>query len=191
MNSFDLILIIIISLFTIRGVFRGLITELTVLIALIAGYVLAFRFMDNGVLFLQSYFPLLQEFAVKIIAFVAIFLIVNIVLRLLAKVLNKFASFTFLQPINKIAGGIFGAAKVMLLVSIAFIILEFLPFSTAIRQSIGATESFLYKPLRAFAPGVYKIITAVLPEDSGIQDKLEQTIQKADSTAKEYVPPIF
>jgi len=191
MNSFDLILIIIISLFTIRGIFRGLITELSVLIALIAGYVLAYRFMDSGVMFLQSYFPLLQDFAAKIIAFVGIFLIINIALRLLAKVLNKFASFTFMQPVNKTAGGVFGAAKVTLLLSIAFIILEFLPFSTGIQRSIGATESFLYKPVRAFAPGFYKITTAIIPEDSGIQDKIEQTIQKADSTAKEYVPPIF
>lgn len=191
MNSFDITLLVIIAVFAIRGIFRGLITELTVLIALITGYVLGFLYLDHGVLILQKFFPDLPEFAAKIIAFAVIFVAVNIVLRMVAKALNKFASFTFMQSVNKSAGGIFAAAKATLFISIAFLILEFIPFSTQIKISIGADQSSLYNPVRAFAPGVYKVITAIFPDDLNIQQKFEQSIQKADSTAKQYIPPIY
>ncbi len=191
MNSFDITLLVIIAVFAVRGVFRGLITELTVLIALIAGYVLGFLYLDQGVSFLQKYFPALPEFAAKIIAFAIIFVIVNIVLRMVAKALNKFASFTFMQSVNKSAGGIFAAAKAILFISIAFLVLEFIPFSTQIKNSLGASESSLYDPVRAFAPGVYRVVTAIFPDDLNIQEKFEKSIQKADSTAKEYIPPIY
>ena len=191
MNSFDTTLIVIISVFAIRGVFRGLITELTVLIALIAGYILGFMYMDRGVALLISFFPALPEFAAKIVSFALIFVLVNIVLRLAAKALNKVARFTFMQSVNKAAGGIFAAAKATLIISIAFLILELLPFSTEIQKKIGADESFIYQPVRRFAPLVYNTVTAIFPEDMQLQEKLEQTMQKADSTAKEYIPPIY
>lgn len=191
MNSFDITLLVIIAVFAVRGVFRGLITELTVLIALITGYVLAFLYLDHGVYILQKYFPALPEFASKIIAFAIIFVLVNIALRMVAKGLNKFASFTFMQSVNKSAGGIFAAAKAILFISIAFLVLEFIPFSTQIKQAAGASESSLYDPVRAFAPAVYRTITSIFPDHLQIQQKLEQTMQKADSTAKEYIPPIY
>lgn len=191
MNSFDTTLIVIVAVFTIRGVFRGLITELTVLIALITGYILGFMFMSDGVRLLQKYFPALPEFAAKMTAFALIFIIVNIVLRLLAKMLNKVATFTFMQPINRSAGGLFAAAKATLILSIAFLVLEFLPFSEVIKKNIGAKESSLYQPVKSFAPLFYNAVTAILPEDANLQEKFEQTIQKADSTAKEYIPPIY
>lgn len=191
MNSFDITLLVIISVFAIRGIFRGLITELTVLIALIAGYVLGFIYLPQGVHILHKIFPSLQEFATKAIAFTAIFLIVNITLRLLAKMLNKVASFTFMQSVNKTAGGIFAAAKAALFISIFFILLEFIPFSGQIKKSSGAEDSSLYKPIRAFAPLVYNAVTAVVPGDLRLQEKLDQTIQKIDSTKKEYIPPVF
>ncbi len=188
MNSFDSILIVIIAVFTVRGIFRGLITELTVLIALIAGYVLAFLYLDNAVRMLQTYFPHLQEFAAKTIAFILIFLIVNIVLRIAAKALNKFASFTFMQPVNKIAGGLFAAAKAALIISIVFLIVEFLPFSQTVKKASGAQESALYQPILKFAPWMYKTITYIFPEKYGIEETFERNLQKVDSTAQQFVP---
>ncbi len=188
MNSFDSILIVIIAVFTVRGIFRGLITELTVLIALIAGYVLAFLYLDNAVGMLQKYFPNLQEFAAKTIAFILIFLIVNIVLRLTAKALNKFASFTFMQSVNKIAGGLFAAAKATLIISIVFLIVEFLPFSKTVKKASGAQESALYQPILEFAPWMYKTITYIFPEKYGIEETFERNLQKVDSTAQQFVP---
>jgi len=191
MNSFDSILIVIIAVFAIRGIFRGLITELAVLIALIAGYILAFLYLDNAVQALQTYFPNLQEFAAKTIAFILIFLIVNIVLRLAAKALNKFASFTFMQPVNKIAGGLFAAAKATLILSIVFLIVEFLPFSNTVKKVSGAQESALYQPVHDFGPWLYKAATAIFPAEYGIEETFEKNIQKVDSTAKQLVPHSF
>lgn len=191
MNALDTTLVVIIAVFAIRGMFRGLITELTVLVALITGYILGFRLLLPVSVFLIGLFPSLPPFAAKIIAFAIVFVSVNIVLRMGAKALNKFASVASMQGLNRFAGGLFAAAKAAFFISIVFIGLELLPFTNYIKQNIGTTESSFYTPLRGFAPAVYNGIAYILPGDSTIQQKLDATLQKADSTAKNLIPPLY
>jgi len=189
MNTLDAILIIIIVLFAIRGIFRGLITELIVLISLTAGFMLAFSYAGTGIKILQKYFPLLPEFAAKIIAFIIIFLVINIVLRLIGKMLNRFAKFAYLQSINRLAGGLFALTKVSMIISVVFVLIEILPFAPVILKAINAHQSFLYPYLRDFAPMVYQSIAAVIPGAGAHYDQLWKTMQQVDSTAKHLVKP--
>ena len=189
MNYLDFFFIIVITLVTIRGVFRGLISELAILIALILGFIITFTFLNDCVRFIMGQFPDLPEFAARILVFIALFLIVNIVIRLLSNMLNKFAKVTFLQPVNKIAGGIFAFIKVTLILSILIILVEFIPFSEQFMNSFGKQESISYAFIRNFAPNVHNIVTAVFPNSDSLQNKMMQTINSADSTAKELIKP--
>ena len=103
--------------------------------------------------------------------------------------LNKFAKVTFLQPVNKIAGGIFAFIKVTLILSILIILVEFIPFSEQFMDSFGKQESISYAFIRNFAPNVHNIVTAVFPNSDSLQNKMMQTINSADSTAKELIKP--
>lgn len=189
MNALDAVLIIIIALFTIRGIFRGLITELIVLISLIAGFVLAFQFADSGIHVLQKYFPLLPQQAARVISFIVIFVAVNVVLRLLGRLLNKFASFVYLQSLNRIAGGVFALLKSVLIISIVFIILESIPFSAAIQKMIQVDKSVLYYPVRDFGLWLYQAIMAVLPGDLSVTDKILNMMKQADADKLKFLQP--
>lgn len=189
MNSFDVILSVIIIIFTVRGIFRGLITEFIVLTALILGYVLAFTYLDTGLKLLIHFFPGLPEFAARILSFVLIFLIVNIILRALGRILNRLIKYVFLKSINRLAGGVFAFIKVVLIISLVLIVIGFIPFSAQALNYIGAGESSLYLPIKQFAPQVYKIVMSVLPGSGELHQKVIDTIQQADSTAKNIINP--
>jgi uncharacterized membrane protein required for colicin V production len=174
---------------TIRGVFRGLISELAILIALILGFIITFTFLSDGVKFTMSLFPELPEFAARIIVFIILFLIVNIIIRLLSNMLNKFAKVTFLQPVNKIAGGVFAFIKITLILSILIILVEFLPFSEQFLNAIGREESVSFNFVRNFALNIHNIVTAIFPASESLNTKMMDTINNADSTAKELIKP--
>lgn len=189
MNNFDIILIILIALVTIRGIFRGLITELIVLISLILGIFVAFTYLTPATNLVLTKLPEIPEFAVRIIVFIVLFLTVNLAVRFIGKMLNKFASLTFLQPVNRLAGGLFAFGKIILIISVIFILVGFIPFSNILMKKLGAEESLLYKPILAFAPAFYRILTSILPVDNQFQQNVLDSFQSADSTVKRMINP--
>lgn len=189
MNSLDVILAVVIIIFTVRGVFRGLVTEFIVLSALILGYILAFTYLQSGINLLLHFFPGLPEFAARILSFVLIFLIINIILRMIGRILNRLIKYVFLKSVNRLAGGAFAFIKIVLIISLILILIGFIPFSAQALDHIGAGESKLYLPIRQFAPQVYKIVISVLPGGAELHQKVIHTLQQADSTAKDIINP--
>ncbi len=189
MTQFDIIIIIILAFFAVRGIFRGLVTELIVLVSLVLGFVIAFTYFPQLKIILTKAFPVLPQFAAQIISFVLLFLAVNIVLRIIGKALNKLVHFTFLNSINRLAGGLFGFFKAALLISLFILIIEQTPFTPQIKSMIGADKSEGYTALKNIAPGFYNMILKVIPGETRIQQDIIDSIQKVDSTTKKMVNP--
>jgi len=185
MNYLDFVVIILLAIFAIRGLFRGLITELFILIALVAGFVLAFLFLDAAVQLLMNFFPGIPEFAARILSFLSIFLGINIAVRITAKMLNKFITITFLQPVNRLAGAVFGFTKMAILLSISFLIIDLLPVSGFILTKIGADQSVTYGPVKNVAPAIYGFLTSVLPGSDAIKERFMHMFHEADSSVKD------
>ncbi len=197
MNSLDVILLVIIIIFTIRGVFRGLITEFIVLTAIIGGFITAFSCLEYGIVILIHFFPELPEFAARVTAFAAIFLVVNILLRSLGKILNHLIKQISLKSVNRLAGGIFACLKIVLILSLILIMFDyillslndFMPVSGRVLEFIGANDSRLYMPIKQFAPQVYTAAASIIPGSGEIHRKVIDTIQQADSTARSVIKP--
>lgn len=187
MNYLDITIVIIIAIFTIRGLFRGLITELMTLVALILGFFIAVYYLQPVVVLLVNLFPSLPEFAARIIGFIVLFFAVNLTVRLLSKLLNSFATLGFLQPANKIAGGAFGFLKTVLVLSIILIMIEFLPGANTFLNAIGREGSMVYNPVRNFAPEIYNFIVAFIPGNEKLYDQIIDGFKQADSTAKKII----
>lgn len=134
-----------------------MITELMVLIAIIFGFVAATSLHPYLMNYLVAIFPDLTEGVARIISFILIFVAVNIIVRLISLTLNKIATFTFLQPVNKVAGALFAFTKVTLLLSIILIVIDFIPGSDLMMGKIGRTESISYQPIKKFAPFLWDI----------------------------------
>lgn len=158
MNYFDLTFLAAVSFITIRGLFRGLISELMVLAALIIGFMLATFFHPYLSDFILKIFPDFPVPITKIAAFVVIFVGINIIVRVFANMLNKIATFTFLQPVNKIAGAVFAFMKITLIFSILFVLIDLVPGSDYLMDGVGANESATYMPVKKFGPFIYDLL---------------------------------
>ncbi|RMH61435.1 MAG: CvpA family protein [Calditrichaeota bacterium] len=157
MNYFDVAVLTVVLFFTIRGLFRGLISELMVLVALVFGYAAAMLFHTHLQQKLAPMFPSLPAGALKVVAFILLFIAVNIFFRILGSILNKIATFTFLQPVNKLAGAVFGFTKVALSLSIALYLVQAIPGAHLLLDKIDKKNSYTYQPLSDFAPTLYKM----------------------------------
>ena len=124
MNAFDVAAIVIIAFCLIRGLFKGLIGEISGIIGIVAGFYGAY-----------TYYPMITVHAEKWIqspgirnmaAFFILFCIILIIVSLISILIRKFLNLVFLGWVDRFFGLVFGAAKGLLIVSVIFIMITHL-----------------------------------------------------------------
>ena len=126
MNPFDIFIIIIIGYSLIRGLFRGLVKEVSSIIGVLGGFYAAY-----------SYYPMVAKWFtnlitnssyLNILSFLIIFCSVLITISILGIVIKYLLNVAFLGWIDRACGLGFGLVKGLLIVTVLFIILTtFLP----------------------------------------------------------------
>ncbi|WP_457553165.1 CvpA family protein [Desulfobacula sp.] len=134
MNAFDIAIIVITSFFLIRGIFKGLIGELSGIIGVMAGFYGAY-----------TYYPLIAVYAEgwietpgirNLMAFFFLFCAILIIVGLIAVLIRKLLRLVFLGWLDRILGLVFGAVKGILIVSVMFIMITtFLPGTSILTRS--------------------------------------------------------
>ncbi|MEB3766402.1 CvpA family protein [Acinetobacter sp. MD2] len=116
MNVIDLVLVIVLIVGGLGGLRQGLIKSLANLIGWVCALILGARYTNDLAPFMTG----LSHDAVvqKIAAFAFIVLIVVVFTWLISAICNKLLSSLKLGPVNRLAGGIFGSLKSLLIVLI-------------------------------------------------------------------------
>ncbi len=154
MNSLDLLLLIPITLGFIFGLFKGLIKELTSLVAILLGIYGAKLFAPLVSKVLINKFDFSPTIAHPI-AYVILFIGIGIGLLLLANVLDKIFGSLSLGGLNKILGGIFGGLKYALIVSVLLNVFDALDSRFSLIKHQTKESSIGYKPLMGFGPTLW------------------------------------
>lgn len=111
----DLVIVLVLVCFTVRGLLCGLITEVAGLLGIIGGFLAASAFhplLAPHLAFVGD--PAWRAIAAYVIIFVCVMLVVGIV----ARILRRLVALVFASWIDKLAGGVFGLAKGVLLLSL-------------------------------------------------------------------------
>jgi len=126
MNIFDVVIIVIVSFCLIRGIFNGLVGEVSGIIGVYAGFYGAY-----------TYYPLITVYIEKLIkssdirnlvAFFILFCSIFMIVSLISLLIRKFLKFVFLGWVDRSLGLVFGGFKGILFVSVFFIMFTtFLP----------------------------------------------------------------
>lgn len=136
MNPFDIVIIVILSFCLVRGIFRGLVKEVSAIIGVLAGFYAAYSYYAEIAKLLSNWISNVAYSNILsfLILFVGVLVIVNI-LGIIIKYILKIAS---LGWIDRVSGAGFGIIKGVLIVSILLIMLTaFLPKgSPVIRNSM-------------------------------------------------------
>ncbi len=130
MNPFDILIIVILGYSLVRGLFRGLVKELSSIVGVLGGFYAAYTYYNVLAGLLSR---LIHDISyLNILSFLIIFCGVLIIVGVLGVIIKYLLNIAFLGWIDRISGVVFGVLKGILIVSILFITLTaFLPKGTA------------------------------------------------------------
>lgn len=157
MNVFDIVIAALLIFGFVRGVMKGLFVEVASLAALIGGVYGAIHFSYFIGDFLKEAVSWDQEY-VSLAAFAGTFITIIVTIALIGKMLTKLADFAALGIINKILGGVFGAIKIGLILSVVFIFFGKMNDTIPFVKKETLDESILYAPVRKIAPTIFPSI---------------------------------
>ena len=120
-DIFDLIVVLTLVFFAGRGFLHGFVGEVAGLVSLLGGFWAAHTYHD----LLAPRLTFIHDPAWRVMAaYVLIFLGVLISVALLARILQKILSFSFVSWADKLAGALLGLAKGALIWSLALLVLQ-------------------------------------------------------------------
>ena len=126
MNPFDMLAIVILAFCVIRGIFRGLIKEISSIIGVFSGFYAAYTYYPAPAGLLSGW--LSDPATVNIISFLLIFCTVFLLISIVGVVIKYVLNIAFLGWFDRLCGCGFGLVKGVLIVSVLLIIFTaFLP----------------------------------------------------------------
>ncbi len=150
MNIVDIILCIPLIWFGFKGFKKGLIIEITSLVALILGIYIAYHFSSITAEFLTSNFDMKKN--VALISFIITFVGVVIGIYFIGKLVEKFVDIVQLGFVNKIGGLVFGILKTAFIISTLFYIVASVDKDDLLVSKEIKDDSLLYRPVASLAP---------------------------------------
>jgi membrane protein required for colicin V production len=137
-----------------RGMANGLILEVAAIAALIAGIYGAVHFSDRTANYLSHQWNW-EGNNLQIAAFIITFGAIVILVHLAGKLLTKVASLVFLGMLNKIAGGLFGALKVAVIMGALILYFERFDAHLGILDEETKAASALYGPVKELGSVIF------------------------------------
>lgn len=154
MNKLDIFLLLPIALGFVFGLFKGLIKEITSLAAIVLGIYGAKLLAPFVSGLLISVFHFSEKMAMPM-SYLVLFVGIAIALLMLSKSVEKIFDSMSLGGLNKLFGGIFGALKYALIVSVLLIVFNAIDSRFSIVSTETKENSFAYKPLLKLAPTLW------------------------------------
>lgn len=166
MNILDIIIIIIVLLFMIKGYQAGLIRQVINLLGFLIAIFLAYKFSNDLSPYLEDIIPLpnfetsslhifsqyfnLQDMFYNAIAFIIIFVGVKILLSIVLVVLDSVANLPGLAIINRSSGALIGLIEAAIIIILLVNFMKIMPWAnlqTYLETSLIATSILEVTPM--------------------------------------------
>lgn len=157
MSFLDIVLGILLVWGLYKGLKNGLFVEVASLVALIAGIygAIHFSYITGG--YLAERLNWSDQY-IKLTAFLITFFAIILLVNFAGKFLTKIADFAMLGLLNKIAGGIFGALKVAIILGAMLIFFERLATPLNLINEETKKQSVFYEPLKEIGAFVFALV---------------------------------
>lgn len=160
-DIFDLVMLIIVIFFAIKGVFRGFFAELFSLIGVIAGVYFGLKYAGTGAGIILRYFPAVSDVMAKIIAIALVFFAVCVVCAIIGKICTGVLSLVSLSALDSMCGLIVGCAKG---VAIVIVIVTLLTRMQSFMPGVELSKSRAVYIVNAIMPDVERYLDMVFPK---------------------------
>lgn len=154
MSFLDIILGLLLAYGLYKGLKNGLFVELASLVALIAGIFGAIHFSYIAGDYLHENMQWNERY-INLAAFVSTFIVIVLIVHMAGKLLTKIADFAMLGLVNKIAGALFGALKVAIILGALLVFFDRINSSAGFVKSETMENSVLYEPVKEIGAFVF------------------------------------
>lgn len=172
MNTFDIIIAALLLFGFVRGLMKGLFVEVASLVALVAGVYGSIHFSYFIGDWLKDSVDWDEKY-ISLAAFAATFVVILLIISLAGKLLTKIADFASLGILNKLLGGVFGALKIGLILSVVFIFFGKMNDTIPFVEQETLDESILYKPVKKIAPMIFP---SIIKEDGEVNEDVTEEV---------------
>lgn len=170
MNVLDIIIGIVLVLFAIAGLRKGLIIEAFYLLSFVAGVYGAMYFSDVVADWMSDFIRISEDY-LAIVAFIVTFIIFVVLIRFLARIISRLLEAICLGFIDKIGGFVFGVLKGILLVSVIIMIMNVFGATELINKE-ARESSKLYTFTESIADMFYE-------NHEDFEDKIEDVLDRS------------
>jgi membrane protein required for colicin V production len=174
MNYLDLIILSIVGIFVIKGLFRGFFHEVLGLVGLLVGLIFATKYMSNAAVWVDEYLRIPPGLA-TLLGFLLIFLGIVFGFQLLAHILQKLSQVSLLGWLEKLGGGLVGFLKGATIISLLILFVSIIPFANQLIP--GRADSKLFRPMKAFAPYLFDLLTEMVPDSKSFYAELKESLE--------------
>ena len=183
MQTIDVILGAVLAFFIFRGVSRGFWRQLLGLAGWLGGLILAFWFSTPLTNYLQYRFESIPPVLAPLLAFTLIFLFVYFFTRVTANALTRMSEKMYLDWLNRLLGGVIGALKGGIVLSLILWGISLLPLKEPIQQM--RQQSKLYAPIESVIPHVFGLSTRFSWDTTHFKEQFQQFYQKGKRKLQE------
>lgn len=176
MNVFDIIITVLLLFGFVKGLMKGLFVEIASLVAIIAGVYGAIHFSYFIAEILKDTIDWDEKY-ISLTAFAGTFIIIIVVVALLGKAFTKLADFASLGMLNKILGGVFGALKIGLILSVLFLFFNKMNNTLPFVKKETIDESILFLPVKKIAPTIFP---SIIKDDEIDENAIDNLIKKTN-----------
>ena len=177
MNALDIIIGVILLIFALAGLRKGLIIEAFYLASYVVGIYGAMFFSDAMASWISDFLDTETE-VVAIIAFILTFILIMVLVRFLGRMVSNLVEAIHLGFIDKFGGFVFGILKGALIVSVFILIMNVLGVSGVIDNETKRNSS-LYTITEEIANVLYKKHDVVKESIDDRLEKIEDVIEKS------------
>lgn len=161
MNILDIILLICFIPALVQGFRKGLISQVTAIISIIAGVWFSIRFTPMVSEWLGTHIAGSAQ-VLKVVSFTLIFIAISIALILVGRLLEKFVKLIMMGWLNRLLGSVLALAKAGLIIGIAIMIFCSLDNTFDLVSDETLNNSILFPPLKELAYTIYPHLKEML-----------------------------
>lgn len=112
-NGLDYVLVVLLAWGAFRGFRMGFFTAILSLVGFVGSWFVAGQFTEDLVKAVQTHWPqlLLPSRLAHIVGFLILFFVSRVIFAILGNLLQSVVIFGPIQPVNRVAGAIFGLAR--------------------------------------------------------------------------------
>ncbi|WP_022850164.1 CvpA family protein [Limisalsivibrio acetivorans] len=164
MGIIDIVILTIIGIFALRGLFKGLVHEVFGVIAIVGGYLLAFKFdSDVGSLFRSLE---ISERAINAIGFVIVFIVAYLLIMIVSVFISRILKDVKMSGVNRGGGLVFGGLKSAVIITVILgALISFLPDDYKFVKVVD--ESPVASTLVKANPVIYDLLSRI-PGDGNV-----------------------